>query len=52
MKTSLTSLPFLSLAALLLLAAGCARIYTPKDYDITAIMGDIVDLLDGKPKAA
>ena len=35
-----------------LLAAGCARIYTPKDYDITAIMGDIVDLLDGKPKAA
>ena len=31
-----------------LLAAGCARIYTPKDYDITAIMGDIVDLLDGQ----
>ncbi|ARJ66759.1 protein meaA [Magnetospirillum sp. ME-1] len=29
----------------ILLAAGCARIYTPKDYDITAIMGDIVDLL-------
>jgi (2R)-ethylmalonyl-CoA mutase len=29
-----------------LLAAGCARIYTPKDYDITAIMGDIVALLD------
>ncbi|OAN47967.1 protein meaA [Paramagnetospirillum marisnigri] len=28
-----------------LLAAGCARIYTPKDYDITAIMGDIVGLL-------
>ncbi|TAN72851.1 MAG: protein meaA, partial [Magnetospirillum sp.] len=26
-----------------LLAAGCARIYTPKDYDITTIMGDIVD---------
>ncbi|SEH48431.1 protein meaA [Magnetospirillum fulvum] len=29
-----------------LLAAGCARIYTPKDYDITRIMGDILDLLD------
>ncbi|EME67959.1 methylmalonyl-CoA mutase large subunit [Paramagnetospirillum caucaseum] len=35
-----------------LLAAGCARIYTPKDYDITAIMGDIVTLLDASPKAA
>ncbi|MBI3447250.1 MAG: protein meaA [Magnetospirillum sp.] len=35
-----------------LLAAGCARIYTPKDYDITAIMGDIVALLDASPKAA
>ncbi|RAU23912.1 protein meaA [Paramagnetospirillum kuznetsovii] len=31
-----------------LLAAGCARIYTPKDYDITAIMGDIVALLGKK----
>ncbi|MBI5162387.1 MAG: protein meaA [Magnetospirillum sp.] len=29
-----------------LLAAGCARIYTPKDYDITAIMGDIVALVE------
>jgi len=29
-----------------LLAAGCARIYTPKDYEITRIMGDILDLLD------
>jgi methylmalonyl-CoA mutase C-terminal domain/methylmalonyl-CoA mutase N-terminal domain len=29
-----------------LLAAGCARIYTPKDYDITAIMADIVALVD------
>jgi len=28
-----------------LLAAGCARIYTPKDYDLTAIMGDIVDIV-------
>ncbi len=35
-----------------LLAAGCARIYTPKDYDITAIMGDIVDLLDQGQRAA
>jgi (2R)-ethylmalonyl-CoA mutase len=31
-----------------LLAAGCARIYTPKDYDITAIMGDIVELVAGQ----
>ncbi|HLN25654.1 MAG TPA: protein meaA [Patescibacteria group bacterium] len=29
----------------LLLAAGCARIYTPKDYDLTAIMSDIVDIV-------
>ena len=35
-----------------LLAAGCARIYTPKDYDITAIMGDIVTLVEGDSKAA
>jgi (2R)-ethylmalonyl-CoA mutase len=28
-----------------LLEAGCARIYTPKDYDLTAIMGDIVDIV-------
>ena len=35
-----------------LLAAGCARIYTPKDYDITAIMGDIVTLVEGASKAA
>jgi (2R)-ethylmalonyl-CoA mutase len=35
-----------------LLDAGCARIYTPKDYDITAIMGDIVALLDSAQKAA
>ncbi|CAA7611569.1 Protein MeaA [Candidatus Terasakiella magnetica] len=33
-------------------AAGCARIYTPKDYDITAIMGDIVELLDTTTQAA
>jgi (2R)-ethylmalonyl-CoA mutase len=29
----------------LLLTAGCARIYTPKDYDLTAIMSDIVDIV-------
>ena len=28
-----------------LLEAGCARIYTPKDYDLTAIMGDIVGIV-------
>ena len=28
--------------------AGCARVYTPKDYDLTAMMGDIVDLLATK----
>ncbi|KAF0223124.1 MAG: (2R)-ethylmalonyl-CoA [Rhodospirillaceae bacterium] len=32
----------------ILLAAGCARIYTPKDYDITTIMGDIVDLIGAR----
>lgn len=31
-----------------LLASGCARVYTPKDYDLTAIMGDIVDLVDSR----
>ena len=29
-----------------LIAAGVARVYTPKDYDLNAIMGDIVDLVD------
>ena len=28
-----------------LIEAGCARIYTPKDYDLTAIMADIVALV-------
>jgi len=34
-----------------LLAAGCARIYTPKDYDLNAIMADIVDVVErrGEP---
>ena len=31
-----------------LLDAGCARIYTPKDYDLTAIMSDIVDIVAAK----
>ncbi|MBR9972495.1 protein meaA [Magnetospirillum sulfuroxidans] len=35
-----------------LLAAGCARIYTPKDYDITTIMGDIVELVGSRAQAA
>jgi (2R)-ethylmalonyl-CoA mutase len=30
----------------LLLKAGCARIYTPKDFDLTAIMADIVALVE------
>ncbi len=29
-----------------LIAAGAARIYTPKDYDLTAIMDDIVSIVD------
>jgi (2R)-ethylmalonyl-CoA mutase len=29
-----------------LLAAGVARVYTPKDFDITAIMSDIVTMLE------
>jgi (2R)-ethylmalonyl-CoA mutase len=28
-----------------LLDAGVARVYTPKDFQVTAIMGDIVDLV-------
>ena len=35
-----------------LLAAGVARVYTPKDYDLTAIMGDIVSLLETTRQAA
>ena len=36
-----------------LTAAGVARIYTPKDYDLTAIMQDIVELIDrGTQEAA
>jgi len=36
----------------ILLAAGAARIYTPKDYDLTAIMKDIVELVAPKASAA
>lgn len=36
----------------ILLDAGCARIYTPKDYDLTAIMSDIVDLVDKADRVA
>ncbi|WP_366940632.1 protein meaA [uncultured Rhodospira sp.] len=35
-----------------LLAAGVARIYTPKDYDVTAIMDDIVTIIDPDQKRA
>jgi (2R)-ethylmalonyl-CoA mutase len=28
-----------------LLDAGVARVYTPKDFEVTRIMGDIVDLV-------
>jgi (2R)-ethylmalonyl-CoA mutase len=31
-----------------LLAAGCARIYTPKDFDLTAIMADIVAIVEAR----
>jgi len=33
-----------------LIEAGCARIYTPKDYDLTAIMADIVALVEERGK--
>ena len=36
-----------------LLSSGVARVYTPKDYDLNAIMGEIVDLVEARrPKAA
>ncbi|HUC65160.1 MAG TPA: protein meaA [Stellaceae bacterium] len=31
---------------------GVARVYTPKDYDLTAIIGDIVELIAGEPRLA
>ncbi len=34
-------------------AAGVTRVYTPKDFDITAIIGDIIDVVEGTtPQAA
>jgi len=33
-------------------AAGVARVYTPKDYDLTAIMSDIVELVDERGEKA
>ncbi|HXQ40363.1 MAG TPA: protein meaA [Candidatus Udaeobacter sp.] len=35
-----------------LIAAGVARVYTPKDYDLNAIMADIVDLVDQATREA
>jgi len=32
--------------------AGVARVYTPKDFDLTAIMRDMVDVIDQKNKAS
>ena len=33
-------------------AAGVARVYTPKDYDLTDIMSDIVELVDERGEKA
>jgi (2R)-ethylmalonyl-CoA mutase len=33
-------------------ASGVAAVYTPKDYDITAIMADIVEIVDGTDRRA
>jgi (2R)-ethylmalonyl-CoA mutase len=35
-----------------LIAAGVARVYTPKDYDLNAIMADIVDVIDRASREA
>jgi len=35
-----------------LLAAGVARVYTPKDFEITRIVGDIVELVAARAKAS
>jgi (2R)-ethylmalonyl-CoA mutase len=36
----------------LLIKAGVARVYTPKDFDLTQIMRDIVGVVDGAWKEA
>ena len=58
-KAGLTSIPVVvggiipPADAAQLTALGVARVYTPKDYDVTAIMADIVDLVEkAAPKAA
>jgi (2R)-ethylmalonyl-CoA mutase len=33
-------------------AAGVAAVYTPKDYDLTAILDDIVDIVDRSSQEA
>jgi ethylmalonyl-CoA mutase len=38
--------------AKLLMAAGVAAVYTPKDFDMTAIMADIVRLVAGEKRVA
>ncbi len=35
-----------------LMKAGVARVYTPKDFDITAIIGDIVDIVESTVREA
>ncbi len=35
-----------------MIGAGVARVYTPKDYDLTAIIRDIVELVAGEPRLA
>jgi (2R)-ethylmalonyl-CoA mutase len=35
-----------------LLAAGVARVYTPKDFELTQIMADIVEVIDRANKEA
>ncbi len=58
-KAGLTSIPVVvggiipPADAAQLTALGVARVYTPKDYDVTAIMADIVDLVEkAAPKVA
>ena len=38
--------------AAILEAAGVAAVYTPKDYEISAIMADIVDIVDRATREA
>ncbi len=35
-----------------MLAAGVARVYTPKDFEVSRIMGDVVDLVAERHAAA